>query len=169
MGIRQRDDRQGHNGGDYMVFRVQWKDNRTRLANMLAMVTGMRAGEIKALRIQDVGENCLYVRHSFNNRDGLKTTKNNENRTVEVPFPGLIAELIDIAKQNPHGVDMDSFVFWAALRKNKPIEERLLLGDLRAVLIQTGMSKESAAVYTFHGWRHYFTALLTNIKKGNFW
>jgi integrase len=109
------------------VFRVRWNDNRTRLANMLSMITGMRAGEIKALRVQDIVKDCLYVRHSFNNRDGLKTTKNNENRTVELPFPGLIAELIDIAKQNPHGVGMDSFVFWAALRKNKPIEERLLL------------------------------------------
>jgi integrase len=142
------------------VFRVRWKDGRTRLANMLAMVTGMRAGEIKALRVQDIGKDCLYVRHSFNNRDGMKTTKNNESRTVEVPFPGLIAELIDVAKQNPHGVSMDSFVFWAALRKNKPIEERLLLTDLREALIQTGMSKESAAAYTFHGWRHYFTAYM---------
>jgi integrase len=142
------------------VFRARWKDDRTRLANMLAMVTGMRAGEIKALRVQDIGKDCLYIRHSFNNRDGLKTTKNNESRTVELPFPGLIAELIGIAKQNPHGVSMDTFVFWAEMRKNKPIEERLLLNDLRAALIQTGMSKESAAAYTFHGWRHYFTAYM---------
>jgi integrase len=31
---------------------------------------------------------------------------------------------------------------------------------LRAALVETGMSKESAAVYTFHGWRHYFTAYM---------
>jgi integrase len=142
------------------VFRVQWKDDRTRLANMLAMVTGMRAGEIKALRVQDIGKDCLYIRHSFNNRDGLKTTKNNENRTVELPFPSLIQDLIRLAKSNPHGAGMDSFVFWAEIRKNKPIEERLLLNDLRAALIQTGMSKETAAVYTFHQWRHYFTAYM---------
>ena len=142
------------------VFRVQWPDERTRLANMLAMVTGMRAGEIQGLRVQDLGRDCLYVRHSWNFRDGLKTTKTNEVRTVEVPFPVIIQELIDLAKSNPHGVSMDSFVFWAAKRGDKPIEECLLLTDLRAALVQTGMSKESAAAYCFHSWRHYFTSYM---------
>jgi integrase len=127
---------------------------------MLAMVTGLRAGEIQGLRVQDIGKDCLYIRHSYNGRDGLKTTKNNENRTVELPFPSLIAELIDLAKQNPHGAGMDSFVFWAELSPEKPMEACLFLRDLRAALIQTGMSRESAAVYTFHGWRYYFTAYM---------
>jgi integrase len=70
------------------LFTVNWKDERSRLANMLAMVTGMRAGEIQGLRIQDLGQDCLYVRHSWNFQDGLKTTKNNEPWIVEVPFPG---------------------------------------------------------------------------------
>lgn len=47
---------------------------------------------------------------------------------------------------------MDSFVFWAALKADKPIEKRLLLDDLRGALVETGMSKESAKVYTFHAW-----------------
>jgi integrase len=142
------------------VFRVQWQDERTRIANMLAMVTGLRAGEIQGLRVQDLGKDCLYVRHSWNCRDGLKTTKNRESRTVELPFPGLLRELVDLAARNPHGANMDSFVFWAELSPDKPMEACLLLRDLRAALIQTGMSKESAAVYTFHGWRHYFTAYM---------
>ena len=80
---------------------------------MLAMVTGMRAGEIQGLRVQDLGQGCLYVRHSWNCRDGLKTTKTRESRTVEVPFPFLVEELAELAKNNPHGVGMDSYVFWA--------------------------------------------------------
>jgi integrase len=142
------------------VFRVQWKDERTRIANMLAMVTGMRAGEIQGLRVQDLGRDCLYVRHSWNFEDGLKTTKNNENRTVEVPFTSLMQELYDLARSNPHGQAMDGYIFWAEKLPDKPIEAELFLRDLRAALIQTGMSKETAAVYTFHGWRHYFTAYM---------
>jgi integrase len=142
------------------VFRVRWKDGRARLANMLAMVTGLRAGEIQALRVQDIGRDCLYIRHSWNGRDGLKTTKNNEPRTVNLPFPGMIAELLELAKQNPHGASMDSFVFWALKKKAKPIEERLLINGLREALVQTGMGKESAAVYTFHGWRHFYAAYM---------
>jgi len=142
------------------VFQVEWKDNRARLANMLAMVTGMRAGEIQGLRVQDLGKDCLYVRHSWNFQDGLKTTKNNESRIVEVPFPSLMGALIDLAKNNPHGQGMDGYVFWAEKLPDKPIEQDILLRDFRAALLQTGMSKESAAVYTFHGWRHYFTAYM---------
>jgi integrase len=142
------------------LFTVNWKDERSRLANMLAMVTGMRAGEIQGLRIQDLGQDCLYIRHSWNFQDGLKTTKNNETRIVEVPFLGLMRELIEMAKSNPHGYEMDSFVFWAEKFSNKPIEQDIFRRDLQDALIKTGLGKASAKAYTFHGWRHYFTAYM---------
>jgi integrase len=55
---------------------------------------------------------------------------------------------------------MDGYVFWAELSADKPMEAEIFLRDLRAALVKTGMSKESANVYTFHGWRHYFTAYM---------
>jgi len=106
------------------LFTVQWRDERSRLANMLAMVTGMRAGEIQGLRIQDLGQDCLYVRHSWSLHDGLKTTKNNEPRIVEVPFPGLMCELIELAKNNPHRQNMDGFIFWAEKLPNQTYRTR---------------------------------------------
>jgi len=142
------------------VFRVPWNDERARLANMLAMVTGLRAGEIQGLRVQDLGKDCLYIRHSWNFMDGLKTTKNNECRIVELPFPSIVQDLLDLAASNPHGVGMDSFVFWAEKLPDKPMEAEIFLRDLRAALVKAGMSKESARVYTFHQWRHYFTAYM---------
>jgi integrase len=142
------------------VFRVPWPDERSRLANMLAMVTGMRAGEIQGLRIQDLGRDCLYVRHSWNFMDGLKTTKNNECRTAEVPFPGLIQDLANMAAGNPHKARMDGFIFWAALSAEKPMEAEIFLRDLRTALVKAGMSKETAKAYTFHAWRHFFTAYM---------
>jgi integrase len=142
------------------IFKVQWKDERARLANMLAMVTGMRAGEIQGLRVQDLGKDCLYIRHSWNRMDGLKTTKTNEGRTVEVPFPGLIQDLLALAATNPHGQSMDGYVFWAEKMPNKPMEATLFNDGLREALILTGMSEKSARVYTFHEWRHYFTSYM---------
>jgi len=50
------------------VFKVQWKDERARLANILAMVTGIRAGEIQGLRVQDLGKDCLYIRGGCNSQ-----------------------------------------------------------------------------------------------------
>jgi integrase len=142
------------------IFRIDWKDERSRLANMLSMVTGIRAGEIQGLRIQDLGKDCLYIRHSWNAKDKLKTTKNNESRMVEVPFPGLMQDLIELAKRNPHRQDMDGYVFWAELSRDKPMEQDIFLRDLRSSLVIIGMSKESAQVYTFHGWRHFFTSYM---------
>jgi integrase len=127
---------------------------------MLAMVTGMRAGEIQGLRFQDLGEDCLYVRHSWNFQDGLKSTKNNESRTVEVPFPGLMQELFELAKSNPHEQSMDSYVFWAEKSPDKPMEQDIFLRDFKSSLIKSGLSKESTKRYTFHGWRHYFTSYM---------
>jgi integrase len=139
------------------IFKMEWEDERSKLANMLASnqrfaVTGMRAGEIQGLRVQDLGEDCFYLRHSWNFRDGLKTTKNNESRVVEVPFPGLMQELLDLAKKNPHGQEVEDFIFWAEISLNKPMESEIFLRDLRSALVKIGMSEASAKVYTFHGW-----------------
>jgi integrase len=142
------------------VFKVQWIDERARLANILAMVTGMRAGEIQGLRVQDLGKECLYVKHSWNRLDGLKTTKTNESRTVEVPFPGLIQDLLNLAAVNPHRQDMDAYIFWAGKLADKPMEATIFIDGLRDALIKTGMSKNSAKVYNFHGWRHYFASYM---------
>jgi integrase len=142
------------------VFNAGWRDERARLANMLAAVTGLRSGEIRGLRVQDLGEDCLYIRHSWNLRDKLKTTKNNKCRRVEVPFPLLLEGLLKLAKLNPHGVSMDSYVFWAKKSSSKPVESIRFLAGLRDALKETGMSESTAEGYVFHGWRHYFTSYM---------
>jgi integrase len=145
------------------VFRTVWKDDRAKVANMLASVTGMRSGEIRALQFQDLGSDCIFVRSSWNGDDKLKPTKNNQPRKVEIPFPVLMKVLIELAKQNPWGVKPDSFIFWAETKKNIPISERFFVSGLRDALIQIGYTKEQAADYDFHGWRHFFTSYM--VKK----
>ena len=142
------------------AFNIEWSDKRAKLANMLAAVTGMRAGEIQALRVIDLGVDCIYVSHSWNSKDGLKPTKNNEQRRVEVPFPEIIQALLDLAKENPHGTSVESFIFWAGLYSTKPMEGDVFLQDLRKALVKIGMSEESAMAYCFHGWRHFFTSFM---------
>jgi integrase len=127
---------------------------------MLAAVTGLRAGEIQGLRVQDLGRDCLYIRRSWNCRNGLQTTKNNEPRTVEVQFPSLINDLLNLAGRNPHGTGMDGYVFWADKSPAKPMESVLFLKGPRDALIKTGMGSETASVYVFYGWRHFFTTYM---------
>jgi integrase len=142
------------------VFRVEWKDERARLANMLAAVTGLRSGEIQGLQVQDLRVDCINVRHSWNGRDGLKTTKNNETRTVEVPFPDIIHDLLAVAGKNPHGAMMDSFVFWSKALSSSPMQKAAFVNGLRDALVKTGVSREAAKVYVFHGWRHFYTSYM---------
>ncbi len=142
------------------IFRTEWEDNRAKLANMLAAVTGMRSGEILALRFQDLGSDCLYVRGSWNRADKIKSTKNNKPRTVEIPFPDLMQGLIELAKQNPWGVSPDSFVFWADTKKDIPMPGRFFIDGLRSALVQIGFTKDDAQKYVFHGWRHFFTVYM---------
>jgi integrase len=145
------------------VFRAVWEDDRVKLANMLAAVTGMRNGEIIALQFQDLGADCIYVRSSWNKLDGRKLPKNNEVRTVEIPFPDLMNGLIEQAKQNPWGVLPTSLVFWSTTRSKVPMQGQHFGRGLHDVLIQIGFTEQEAAKYTFHGWRHFFTVYM--IKK----
>ena len=142
------------------VFRANWKDDRAKLANMLASVTGMRCGEIQALRLQDLGSDCIYVRASWNKQDGLKLPKNNKKRRVEIPFPDLMYWLVELAKRNPWGVSDESFVFWSTTRSKVPMHGRNFVVGLREAMIQTGFSEKQAAKYLFHGWRHFFTSYM---------
>jgi integrase len=123
-------------------------------------ISGMRSGEILALRFMDIGKDCIYVRASWNRADKLKSTKNNEPRTVEIPFPYLISELVNLARKNPWGVSPESFVFWADTKKSIPMRGQLLVDGLRDALIKIGFSKSEAAKYMFHGWRHFFTSYM---------
>jgi integrase len=129
---------------------------------MLAAVTGMRNGEILALRFQDVGADCIYVRGSWNKADGMKLPKNNETRTVEIPFPALMHGLIEQARQNQWGVSPSSLVFWSTNRKMVPMQGQGFGKGLREALIKIGFTEAEAEQYTFHGWRHFFTSYMIN-------
>jgi len=152
------------------VFSIPWKDERAKLANLLAMGTGLRAGEIQGLRVQDLGEDCLYIRHSWNLSDGLKCTKTRENRTAVVPFPSIMQGLFELAKRNPNGQGLDGFIFFSdrvhSPKKHdtgmdfKPIDSNTFLIGLRTALQDFGMSTAETDKITFHSWRHYFNTYM---------
>jgi site-specific recombinase XerD len=64
------------------LFKVQWNDERACIASLVAATTGLRAGEIRALRLADVEDNKLQVRRAWSKIDGEKSTKTNKERTV---------------------------------------------------------------------------------------
>ena len=101
----------------------------------------------------------LYIKHSWNLQDGLKCTKNGEERIVYLPFKQLIQALKELAESNPHKQGLDGFVFWSTI-PDKPMESKTWLFELRQMLKAFGVADVNK--YTFHAWRHYFTSYMAD-------
>jgi len=86
----------------------------------------MRQGEIAALRLQDIGEDRIYIRHSWGKYDGLKTPKNGEEREIRIPHQ-LRDMIIIQAMKNPWRQDLSAFVF---LVRVEPIGQWILMYGL---------------------------------------
>lgn len=143
-----------------LLFSTDWEDERCKLVNLVAMLTGMREGEILALRKMDLGENCIYVKHSWNRREGLKVPKNGETRTVYFPFPQITQRLMYYADLS--GGELESFIFPAPIVKDKPMDIKLPNKSLHNQLQKIGLSKEEAMKYCFHSWRHFYTTYMSD-------
>lgn len=138
-----------------LLFSTDWEDERCKMINLIAMLTGMRAGEILALRKMDLGENCLYVNHSWNRKEGLKSPKNGDSRVVYFPFPNIIHLLLD------NNAQMEDFLFPAPLADNKPMDVKLPNKMLKRQLVKIGLSESEAKTYCFHAWRHFYTTYMS--------
>ena len=145
-----------------LLFSMKWSDEKAELANLVSMLTGMRAGEILALRKQDLGKDCIYVNHSWNRREGLKTPKNGEARVVFFPFENITQKMLELVALNPLGDKMDSFIFWASYTPQHPMDIKKLLTSLQQQLRVIGFSEKESKEYCFHSWRHFYTANMSD-------
>ncbi len=158
------------------LFAVPWVDERARVGNLLAMTTGLRAGEVLGLQLRDIGEDRLRLRHSWSGIDGLKGTKTDEERFV--PLIGEVrTALLRLARQNPHDRSPASFVFWSVSMAGRPMDFHFLLEGLKIALLRLILADdeledqakvERAREYwrsrriTVHSWRHYYAARMAD-------
>jgi len=141
-----------------VIFKTEWKDLRSYTGNLLSLTTGLRAGEVLALRRSDIGEKVLYIRHSWSTMDFLKTPKNGEARKVPL-LPEVREKLMALLGENPHKVD-DPFIFYGLLEK-KPMDQKILIDGLKAACKTAGIDAEARGI-VFHSHRHYFAARMTD-------
>lgn len=138
-----------------------WTSTYSKLANLVAMSTGMRMGEIQALRRCDIGEDRIYVRHNYvyKNFEGLKECKNGESR--EVPISQELRNLLlKQVFQNPYKEGDEAFVFWGML-PGQPMDAKPWLTALRRALKSIGY--ENPAEICFHAWRHFYASLMADL------
>lgn len=133
----------------------------SKLANLVAMATGMRAGEIQALRRGDIGEDCLFVRHNYvsKNGEGLKECKNGEAREIPIT-QDLRALLLKQVLTNPYKEGDNAFVFWGLL-PSQPMDAKPWLTALRRALKSIGYKNPQEIC--FHSWRHFYASLMADL------
>lgn len=144
------------------LLALEWENRTSKLAFKLGAFCCLRAGEISGLQTCDIDleADMLYIRHSWNDTDGLKSTKNGENRTIPVDHT-LALELMNHAKTNPNFNDT-SFVFYSPKMPNQPLWPSYYQDAFYEALAEIGVSeaqrKERNIV--FHSLRHFGATIL---------
>lgn len=140
------------------LMEADWDNDKAKIANELAMHTGMRAGEILALTLDDLGDDEVYVTKSWSHYDGLKCCKNGEERAIPIPIPHqLLLKLKMLAGFNPH---KDGLIFFSSV-KGKPMEGRQLNKYLKRALMSIGYPNPEEIC--FHAWRHFFCSRMLDV------
>lgn len=114
----------------------------------MALYTGMRSGELYALRWSnvDLSKRRIKVDTAWNSKDGFKSTKSNYDRNVEIAKP-LIPLLAELAMNKPS----DDFVLPRSSKWDKGEQAR----ELRAFLNMIGLPR-----IRFHDLRATWATLL---------
>lgn len=139
-------------------------DRRVYLATALSAVSGMRQGEILALKAdairfpnaQDKAEDMAIVdvSRNFARQAGFKCPKNGKPRQVVIPR-WLAEELVDFAETNPWG---NGLVFYSDLTAETPIDHKVVTKWFNFELDFIKVDRTGRNI-TFHSLRHYFDTM----------
>jgi len=149
------------------LLKTEWCNEPSYLAFYLGAFCGMRAGEISGLRMcdLDVDGALIHVRHSWNNKDGLKSTKNTDCRSVPIDA-GTLQRILCYARKNPKAGEL-SYVFWTSVDPATPFWPSYYRDGLYLAMQSIGISEEQRKDrnIVFHSLRHFCATILT--KRGD--
>jgi len=152
------------------LFKISWGEKRAYIAALLSLTTGLRSGEIRALRKNDIGDGMLHIMHSWNNVEGLKSPKNGESRVVPL-LPQVRNMLLQLLQETPHREAENPFVFYSG-DPHRPCSANLFLRYFRHAC-------RTLTIYTpffidfekrkldFHSFRHSFSTRMAERMEGH--
>lgn len=134
-------------------IREIWGDETFYYLNKLASVTGMRIGEIQAIRPEDICDTYLHIKHSWDRVYGLKSTKSGKSRVVP-----LSPDFIHVLRCMSYG---KRFIF-SGRDPFKPLSRNTINRKLSKALSVIGIdeNEKRSRGLTFHSWRHYANTIL---------
>ena len=127
-----------------------WNGNKLQfLINYTAYITGMRQGECLALTTASLHDTYIHVKHSWDRKYGLKSTKSGKERYVPIP-PDLSLELKSLAE-----IRGGRFVF-AGSTLFKPVDYKAVQKHFKWALENIGIDEgeRRRRRLSFHSFRH---------------
>jgi integrase len=133
-----------------------WPNPIHLFINAIAATTGMRLGEILALRPENIIGNTISVEYSWNRLEGLKCTKTGKNRIVPIPH-----ELSIVIHEYISNNYITEYIFSANNGKT-PIDHKTVYKHFWQALSTIGINHDNrkARNISFHSYRHTFNTML---------
>jgi integrase len=145
------------------LFALEWPDSRSRMATLIALNTGMRLGEVRALRVCDIHEKYISVEHSWSKKNKMKCRKN--RKSIEVPIlPWLYNEIKAYIRQKKL-LRLDSMLL-PGKKPEIPYDSVKISKDLYKMLEKIGIDEKTREKrnIVFHSSRHLMAKTLA--EKG---
>jgi len=145
------------------LFNAEWPSVRSRIAAFISYNTGMRIGEIRALRVCDIHSDRISVKHSWARLSKNKSTKNKEIRDVPI-LPAVYDEILAYIKQM-NLLNLNSLLI-PGKNPEIPLDSHQIRDDFYNVLDKIGIDEKTRKErnIVFHSFRHLLAKNL--IEKG---
>lgn len=128
-----------------------WDNELCKMAFMLSCLTGMRIGEVIALKVKSLKEDYIEVSENYSSILNLsKSTKNGKTRTV--PYPEILRKPLERLKE---GRGEEDYIF--SYRGDVPLEAGTIRKNLRRVMEKVGINDNALS---FHSCRYFFDSYL---------
>ena len=148
------------NQNEAKEFLLHIKDTPLYMPVFIAIHTGMRLGEILALKWSEVDlkNNQITVRYSVDVNGALKTTKTKQSRRTIKLIPSVVAELSDHRKEQKifrlKGYNNYKNDFVCTFKDGKPLSRNYVSCTFPRKITQLNFSK-----IRFHDLRHSFATI----------
>ncbi|HPK47506.1 MAG TPA: tyrosine-type recombinase/integrase [Sphaerochaeta sp.] len=144
----------------FLQYAKEKSEKRIYLACLLSLVTGMRSGELRALRVDALCGDMIVVDQAYADQAGLKAPKGKITRHVPCPL-WLISALETLAAENPYESE-HHLVFWSK-RGGGFVSSHYFSSRFKEELVRSGVLDERAIEernISFHSLRHMANTLL---------
>jgi integrase len=139
---------------DLLTNLSYWDNPIAYTASLLAACTGMRVGEIRALRPCDLRDGYIHVEHSVDLQGALKGTKTGDNRDLPLP-----QSLMDALRTLADHAGKEGRIFSVA---GVPMSTDAIRDSFYRAMAVKGITEEERRErnITFHSWRHFLNSQL---------